>query len=48
MGMVGEPKPRFVIYRNNISTDNRLIEMRNGNLDMVHDLTPEGTFSIVQ
>ena len=48
MGQVGEPKPRFVIYRNNISTDNRLIEMRNGNLDMIHDLSPEGTFSIMQ
>jgi peptide/nickel transport system substrate-binding protein len=48
MALVGEPKPRFVIYRNNISTDNRLIEMRNGNLDMIHDLSPEGTFSIVQ
>jgi ABC-type dipeptide transport system, periplasmic component len=48
MALVGEPKPRFIIYRNNISTDNRLIEMRNGNLDMIHDLSPEGTFSIVQ
>ena len=48
LGMVGEPKPRFIIYRNNISADNRLIEMRNGNLDMVHDLSPEATFSIVQ
>ncbi|UYO00853.1 MAG: ABC transporter substrate-binding protein [Devosia sp.] len=48
MALVGEPKPRFVIYRSNISTDNRLIEMRNGNLDMIHDLSPEGTFSIVQ
>ncbi|MFD2648351.1 ABC transporter substrate-binding protein [Devosia albogilva] len=48
LGQVGEPKPRFVIYRNNVSTDNRLIEMRNGNLDMIHDLSPEGTFSIMQ
>lgn len=48
LGMIGEPKPRFIIYRNNISADNRLIEMRNGNLDMVHDLSPEATFSIVQ
>ena len=48
MALVGEPKPKYVIYRNNISTDNRLIEMRNGNLDMIHDLSPEGTFSIVQ
>lgn len=48
MALVGEPKPKYIIYRNNISTDNRLIEMRNGNLDMIHDLSPEGTFSIVQ
>ncbi|WP_338723065.1 ABC transporter substrate-binding protein [Devosia sp. XK-2] len=48
MGMIAEPKPKYIIYRNNISTDNRLIEIRNGNLDMVHDLTPEGTFSVVQ
>lgn len=48
LGMVGEPMPRFIIYRNNISADNRLIEMRNGNLDMVHDLSPEATFSIIQ
>lgn len=48
MGLVGEPKPQHAIYRNNISIDNRLIEMRNGNLDMIHDLTPEGAFSIVQ
>ena len=48
MREVGEPKPRFIIYRNNIAIDNRLIEMRNGNLDMIHDLSPEGTFSIVK
>jgi peptide/nickel transport system substrate-binding protein len=48
LGMIGEPKPKFIIYRNNISPDNRLIEMRNGNLDMVHDLSPEATFSVVQ
>ena len=48
MREVGEPKPRFLIYRNNIAIDNRLIEMRNGDLDMIHDLTPEGTFSIIK
>ncbi len=48
LGMIAEPKPKFVIYRNNITTDNRLIEIRNGNLDMVHDLTPEGTFAVVK
>jgi peptide/nickel transport system substrate-binding protein len=44
----GEPKPQFVIYRNNMPIDNRLIEMRNGDLDMIHDLSPEGMFSIVE
>ena len=44
----GEPAPQFVIYRNNMSIDNRLIEMRNGDLDMIHDLSPEGMFSIVK
>jgi peptide/nickel transport system substrate-binding protein len=45
---VGEPVPHYVIYRNNIPIDNRLIEMRNGNLDMIHDLSPEGTFAIMR
>lgn len=44
---VGEPVPEHVIYRNNVAIDSRLIEMRNGNLDMIHDLSPEGTFSIL-
>lgn len=48
MAEFGEPAPQYVIYRNGGPTDRRLIEMRNGNLDMVHDLTPEGMFSIVQ
>jgi peptide/nickel transport system substrate-binding protein len=44
----GEPAPQYVIYRSIPSTDNRLIEMVNGNLDMIHDLTPEGMFSLVE
>lgn len=44
----GEPAPKYVIYRAGIPTDRRLIEMRNGDLDMIHDLTPEGVFSIVE
>lgn len=44
----GEPKPQFAIYRNNMPIDNRLIEMRNGDLDMIHDLSPEGMFSIIE
>ena len=44
----GEPAPQYVIYRNNMPIDNRLIEMRNGDLDVIHDLSPEGMFSIVE
>ena len=44
----GEPMPQYAIYRNNMPLDNRLIEMNNGDLDMIHDLTPEGMFSIVK
>jgi peptide/nickel transport system substrate-binding protein len=44
----GEPVPQYVMYRNNMPIDNRLIEMRNNNLDMIHDLSPEGMFSIVE
>ncbi len=44
----GEPVPQYVIYRLNMPPDNRLIEMRNGDLDMIHDLSPEGMFSIVE
>ncbi len=44
----GEPAPQYVLYRNNMAIDNRLIEMRNGDLDMIHDLSPEGMFSIVE
>ncbi len=44
----GEPAPQYIIYRSIPSTDNRLIEMVNGDLDMIHDLTPEGMFSLVE
>ena len=44
----GEPMPQYAIYRSITNLDNRLIEMNNGDLDMIHDLTPEGMFSIVK
>ncbi|WP_196258081.1 ABC transporter substrate-binding protein [Pelagibacterium limicola] len=44
----GEPGPQYIIYRSIPNIDNRLIEMVNGNLDMIHDLTPEAMFSLVQ
>ncbi|SDG58991.1 ABC transporter substrate-binding protein [Pelagibacterium luteolum] len=43
----GEPGPQYIIYRSIPNIDNRLIEMVNGNLDMIHDLTPEAMFSLV-
>lgn len=42
----GEPTPQYIIYRSIPSLDRRLIEMVNGDLDMIHDLTPEGMFSL--
>jgi len=48
MAEYGEPGPQYVIYRSIPSTDNRLIDMVNGDLDMIHDLTPEGMFSLVE
>jgi peptide/nickel transport system substrate-binding protein len=46
MAQWGEPGPKYVIYRAIPSLDRRLIEMVNGDLDMIHDLTPEGMFSL--
>jgi peptide/nickel transport system substrate-binding protein len=46
MASWGEPGPRYVIYRSIPSLDRRLIEMVNGDLDMIHDLTPEGMFAL--
>ena len=46
MASWGEPAPKYIIYRSIPSLDRRLIEMVNGDLDMIHDLTPEGMFSL--
>ena len=44
----GKPAPTYVIYRSIPNNDKRLIEMVNGNLDMIHDLSPEGMFSLAK
>lgn len=44
----GEPGPKYVIYRSIPDTDKRLIEMVNGDLDMIHDLSPEGMFNLAK
>src|SRR5688572_6801258 len=46
MASWGERGPKYVIYRAIPSLDRRLIAMVNGDLDMIHDLTPEGMFSL--
>ncbi len=44
----GEPAPQYIIYRGGIPTDLRQIEMVNDQLDMIHDLTPEGMFALAR
>ncbi|HVY51896.1 MAG TPA: ABC transporter substrate-binding protein [Devosia sp.] len=44
----GKPAPTYVIYRSIPSNDKRLIEMVNGDLDMIHDLSPEGMFNLAK
>lgn len=44
----GMPAPKYVIYRSIPSVDKRLIEMVNGDLDMIHDLSPEGMFALAK
>jgi peptide/nickel transport system substrate-binding protein len=44
----GKPAPTYVIYRSIPNNDKRLIEMVNGDLDMIHDLSPEGMFSLAK
>ena len=46
VGLYGEPAPTYIIYRGGIPTDLRQIEMVNDQLDMIHDLTPEGMFAL--
>lgn len=44
----GEPAPKYIIYQSIPDVDKRLIEMVNGNLDMIHDLSPEGMFNLAK
>jgi peptide/nickel transport system substrate-binding protein len=44
----GKPAPTYVIYRSIPNNDKRLIEMVNGDLDMIHDLSPEGMFNLAK
>ncbi len=48
LALWGEPAPKYIIYRSIPDVDKRLIEMVNGNLDMIHDLSPEGMFALAK
>ena len=48
LALWGEPAPKYIIYQSIPDVDKRLIEMVNGNLDMIHDLSPEGMFSLAK
>jgi peptide/nickel transport system substrate-binding protein len=48
LALWGEPAPKYIIYQSMPDVDKRLIEMVNGNLDMIHDLSPEGMFSLAK
>lgn len=48
MAEFGKPAPKYIVYRSGIPTDLRLAEMVNDDLDMIHDLTPEGMFALAK
>jgi peptide/nickel transport system substrate-binding protein len=48
LGRFGEPGPRYVVYVAEGPTDERVIQQSNHNLDIVHDLTPEGAFALLR
>ena len=48
LALWGEPAPKYIIYQSIPDVDKRLIEMVNGNLDMIHDLSPEGMFNLAK
>jgi peptide/nickel transport system substrate-binding protein len=48
LGRFGEPGPRYVVYVAEGPPDERVIQQSNHNLDIVHDLTPEGAFALLK
>jgi peptide/nickel transport system substrate-binding protein len=44
----GEPKVKYVVYRNAGNPEARVIEQRNHNLDVINDMAPEGMFAMMR
>ncbi|MGF1623535.1 MAG: ABC transporter substrate-binding protein [Alphaproteobacteria bacterium] len=44
----GEPTPRYAVYQDGGPADRRVIALQNGDLDVIHDISPEGMFSLAE
>jgi peptide/nickel transport system substrate-binding protein len=44
----GEPGPRYAVYLDPGSPDKRVIAQRNHELDIIHDVAPEGMFTLAR
>ncbi len=48
LGRFGEPGPKFVTYLDPGPPDKRVIAQLNHDLDIIHDTSPEGVFTLVE
>ncbi len=44
----GKPTPRFVMYYSDLPNDKKVIMQTNHDLDMIHEVTPEGIISLAK
>jgi peptide/nickel transport system substrate-binding protein len=44
----GKPAPKFAMYMSDIPNDKKVIEQTNHDLDMIHEVTPEGMISLAK
>jgi peptide/nickel transport system substrate-binding protein len=48
LGRFGEPGPKYAVYVDGGPPDKRVIAQMNHNLDVVHDVAPEGMFTLAK
>ncbi len=48
LGRFGEPGPKYVVYLDPGPPDKRVIEQMNHQLDIIHDTSPEGMFTLAK
>jgi len=48
MGLIGEPKVKYAMYMNPGPPDKRVIAQTQHNLDVIHDITPEGMITLAK